>query len=622
MRLLNVHNLSLRDFNETNTPEYAILSHTWQEGEEISFADMEALRPEIMHRTGYHKIERCAKEIARLGYHWVWIDTCCIDKSSSAELSEAINSMFAYYRDAAVCLAYLNDVQLDYGAKHASMAYQLPAQTLHARAKHNGAQLLFTHMKSSRWFTRGWTLQELIAPDNLMFYARDWTYICDKNFVLDDLSQLTNISTDILGGLDPSSASIAQRMSWAAHRQTTRTEDLAYCLLGIFAINMPLLYGEGHRAFTRLQEEIIKSSTDQSLFAWDAIPEDVDSVSSIPGILAPGPWAFAGCRDVIEASAQEWEGSQTYSLSTSGLGIQLRLDPVYKPSSALSFDGGQITPSGEPDGWLAILNCLKNPAGTSAERTALRCTILLEQLQPGIFVRRHKHLRPRDDRIYSGRLHDITIVHTIPPRSLFSDVRRAYGIIFKHSFPLFHACVIDQEHHDHPMQVNIRRRLRSVAKFPADRMHLPLTQVLATAAFLLNDLERPQTDQTSDRAPAVQLTFQTGLKATRLRVSSALSIGSGHWPWCFNSHCKGHTPMVDWTATYINTRDLPTDWSFYKLLIWPPPEGQRLLGSTERSQISAWVLPIRARFLVLDNRLFLQVELGALQSEHIATATT
>jgi hypothetical protein len=172
-----------------------------------------------------------------------------IDKTSSAELTEAINSMYSWYREAAVCYAYLSDVLTKDGI-------DIENRSIGSFAK-------------SRWFTRGWTLQELLAPTNVLFYDADWAEIGSKAELCEDVSIITGIPSQALAGATHLGAfPIAERMSWASTRSTTRVEDAAYCLLGIFDVNMPLLYREGYKAFSRLQDEIMRTSTDQSIFAW------------------------------------------------------------------------------------------------------------------------------------------------------------------------------------------------------------------------------------------------------------------------------------------------------------------------------------------------------------------
>ena len=189
--------------------------------------------------------EACAFARAN-GYRYIWIDSCCIDKTSSTELSEAINSMYKWYSCAEVCYAFLADVVADEDPQEVGSTF-----------------------RRSRWFTRGWTLQELIAPAHVEFLAMDWTSVGSKRCLGTLVADITNINYTALLRLEPlHEFSVAQRLSWASRRKTTRVEDRAYSLLGFFGINMPTLYGEGERAFRRLQEEIMRRIPDQSLFAW------------------------------------------------------------------------------------------------------------------------------------------------------------------------------------------------------------------------------------------------------------------------------------------------------------------------------------------------------------------
>jgi len=240
MWLLNTFTLERQDFGAT-VPPYAILSHTWEQ-EEVTFDEIET--PESELKIGYQKIKRFCDEARSDGYHYAWIDTCCIDKKSSSELSEAINRMYSYYKDADICYAYLCDVVYDDDFSDA-------------------------HFAKSRWFTRGWTLQELVAPREVVFFDQDWAEIGTRASLKNDLEQITTISKLVLEEPDAVfSESVAQRMSWASSRQTEREEDIAYCLLGIFNVHMPLLYGEGNKAFMRLQLELLALSNDQTIFAW------------------------------------------------------------------------------------------------------------------------------------------------------------------------------------------------------------------------------------------------------------------------------------------------------------------------------------------------------------------
>jgi hypothetical protein len=221
---------------------YVILSHTWGEDcDEVTFEDM--LGGSGQDKAGYDKIRFCAEQAARDGFQYFWVDTCCIKKSSDAELSEAINSMFRWYQGATKCYVYLPDVsrQLDIGLEP------------------NSPPTWELAFRKSRWFTRGWTLQELLAPEFVEFFSRDKERLGDKQSLKQLLNDITGIPLDALQGCSLSKFPIDERMSWAAKRETKRKEDKAYSLLGIFNIYMPLIYGEGQEnAFFRLKEEIEK----------------------------------------------------------------------------------------------------------------------------------------------------------------------------------------------------------------------------------------------------------------------------------------------------------------------------------------------------------------------------
>lgn len=246
---------------------------------------------------GFGKIQKSCEQAVKDGYSYVWVDTCCIDKDSSAELSEALNSMFRWYKASAVCYAFLSDIHSDI-LRDDTMTPQIG---------------------SSKWFTRGWTLQELAAPRHVVFYNHQWEYLGTKQTLSKLLSSQTRIDEAILNGESPSNRTIAQRMSWASHRVTTRVEDTAYCLLGIFDVHMPMLYGEGKRAFLRLQEEIIKRSDDYTIFAW---PIGLDDQ---PGLLADSPAAFADCQHVQSITTRK--GNPPFSITNRGISIKLMATP-------------------------------------------------------------------------------------------------------------------------------------------------------------------------------------------------------------------------------------------------------------------------------------------------------
>lgn len=279
MRLIDVKafksgRLKLQEFTGRDIPPYVILSHTWQD-EEVLFADVQNETAD--RKAGFQKIKACCEKASLDGFAWAWVDTCCIDKSSSSELSEAINSMYNWYSNAVICYAYLIDV--------------LAAAPLSPTVENTKIRLL----TDSRWFTRGWTLQELIAPSAVEFYDSEWNDIGTKSSLASEIALRTGIPSRILRGAPLSSCVVAEKMSWAASRETTRIEDTAYCLMGLFSVNMPLLYGEGMRAFRRLQEQILMQEEDYSIFAWASKSNSVDGWTS-SGILASSTADFSEVR--------------------------------------------------------------------------------------------------------------------------------------------------------------------------------------------------------------------------------------------------------------------------------------------------------------------------------------
>ncbi|KAI6159001.1 heterokaryon incompatibility protein-domain-containing protein [Pisolithus thermaeus] len=300
----------LKELNDEDT-RYAILSHRW--GAEVGYEEMTGLmkmegrkRDEVRQRAGYQKIIESCKQAKKGGYEWLWIDTCCIDKRSSAELSEAINSMYRWYQNAQVCYAYLNDVEES----------TFPTEQDNKFDKSNGWP---------EWFVRGWTLQELIAPKEVEFFNKDWVHIGDKWRLAPELERITGISRHVLtDGLSGIGLSVAQIMSWAADRKTTRVEDRAYSLMGLFGVNMPMLYGEGKKAFQRLQLEIIHISNDHSIFAWKPQMPRTGSV------LAEDPGDFQDCDYIAR------EGSDEFII---GLGFEcIRLEGPDPGSSHTGVD--------------------------------------------------------------------------------------------------------------------------------------------------------------------------------------------------------------------------------------------------------------------------------------------
>ncbi|KAN0068018.1 HET domain containing protein [Elaphomyces granulatus] len=231
-------------FVSDDIPRYAILSHTWgPDTEEVSFKDL--MDGTGMSKPGYHKIQFCGEQARRDSLQYFWIDTCCIDKSNSTELQEAINSMFRWYRDAAKCYVYFADVlrpALDADGKPSLLPWE-------------------SSFRKSRWFSRGWTLQELVAPASVEFFSKEGEYLGNKRSLERHINEVTGIPVKALQGSPLSDFTVPERMLWAENRDTTRKEDKAYSLLGIFDVHMPLIYGEGReKAFKRLRDKIHKAS--------------------------------------------------------------------------------------------------------------------------------------------------------------------------------------------------------------------------------------------------------------------------------------------------------------------------------------------------------------------------
>ena len=270
------------EFRDDETTAYAILSHRWIDPTEVDFEEMVCLakmdseeRDEIRKRLGYKKIMDSCEQAKKDGYTWLWVDTCCIDKRSSAELSEAINSMYRWYENSEVCYVYLHDIS--------------------GLSITNDNRLYPDLNGWPEWFSRGWTLQEMIAPRNVRFFNNSWQAIGDKKSLARTLNAITDVPEHILiHGLSFDRPCVAQIMSWAANRSTTRVEDRAYSLMGLLDVNMPMLYGEGKKAFHRLQLEIIRMSNDLSIFAWGCNTENRRTGS----ILADDPSFFRGCHDM------------------------------------------------------------------------------------------------------------------------------------------------------------------------------------------------------------------------------------------------------------------------------------------------------------------------------------
>ncbi|KIM55502.1 hypothetical protein SCLCIDRAFT_296321 [Scleroderma citrinum Foug A] len=356
------------EFGDDEVTEYAILSHRWV-GKEVDYSEMVKLakmdeeeRSEIRQRDGYRKILQSCEQAMKDGYKWLWIDTCCIDKRSSAELSEAINSMYRWYENSRICYAYLHD---------------LPGSSFPIAGDYEKYP---KSMGWPEWFSRGWTLQEMIAPRDVQFFNTDWHLIGDKRTLSPILAYITRVPQDILEeGLSSNHPCVAQIMSWAANRTTTRVEDRAYSLMGLLDVNMPMLYGEGKKAFHRLQLEVIHASNDHSIFAWGCNEINVRTGS----ILADDPIFFWGCdkmelmdrdefidslrRDLPEEELPSTEDHQFGTFPAMNRGIQIWLFLRPRVGSDSVFEAllpCRSRPSGPPVAihlaWGGVCNSVKS----------------------------------------------------------------------------------------------------------------------------------------------------------------------------------------------------------------------------------------------------------------------
>ncbi|KAL7966585.1 heterokaryon incompatibility domain-containing protein [Trichoderma sp. SZMC 28014] len=348
MRLLCAKTQTLHEFVGDAIPPYAALSHTW-ETDEITFQDITNGHSYRESKKGWAKVIKCCQQAVEDALEFVWIDTCCIDKSNSNELQEAINSMFKCH----------------------------PGLNAEPQEKQSALQ---DYMRA-RWFTRGWTLQELLAPPSVRFFDSTWLEFGDKISLREQISEATGISQEVLvdSVIDihraMNSTSIAQRMSWASRRTTTKEEDMAYCLLGIFDANMPLLYGEGPKAFQRLQEEIMKRLDDQSILAWGFSLKD-NTLWSVSTALARSPRDFHNCGGIASRGAAA--PGDGFSISQRGLRLDL---PVFG-----DFGNGDIL--------YCILNCTMMTRGSKTATPRLLAVPLARCLS------RTDGAKPKPDEYY------------------------------------------------------------------------------------------------------------------------------------------------------------------------------------------------------------------------------
>ncbi|KXJ96508.1 heterokaryon incompatibility protein-domain-containing protein [Microdochium bolleyi] len=365
MRLLNTTTITFTDWEVTEVPPYAILSHVWGE-DEVLYHDI-IKKTAQAKKAGYDKVFNTCQQARRDGYEWAWIDSCCINKTDGVELSEAINSMYKWYQRADICYAYLVDVELlNPLALEPNPVWQGEAEARRKQPRWSFYEINYSNwdiegdpvtevaprwqwtsaapeggsrtgnrtqeahefldsLARSNWFRRGWTLQELIAPPQVVFYNKTWIEIGTRKSLKEHVATIAGIEVSaLLGGVQIlRKLPAALKMSWASNRYTTKVEDMAYCLLGIFDITMPLLYGEGAKAMIRLQELIFLQTEDYSLFLCEKDYRDLHSTFALT------PHSF---HRNIQATIPKWAGVRKRSAVLDFRDIYMR------PGSIVNLD--------------------------------------------------------------------------------------------------------------------------------------------------------------------------------------------------------------------------------------------------------------------------------------------
>ncbi|KAE8141025.1 heterokaryon incompatibility protein-domain-containing protein [Aspergillus pseudotamarii] len=375
IRLLDTAKKRLVPPKVQDIPEYAILSHRWGPAEdEITFDQInQADHKDLLSKDGYKKITECCKHARKVNLTHVWVDTCCINKSNPGELSEALNSMFHWYRNAQVCYAYLADVN------HGDDPFAAGSD-----------------FRKSDWFKRGWTLQELLVPLYVVFFNNRWEEIGTKSSLQPVITDITGIPKEVILMNSGREVSVAERMSWAANRTTARVEDQAYCLMGLFGVSMPMLYGEGEKAFERLQREILKVSDDQSIFAWTG-----DDTSSTSGLLARSPQDFRRSNGVRRLTNLQ-HGVLPYSMTNRGLRITMPLKPR----------------EDSPDARMAALSCGRGG------RAFVICLKKLTGAGGDTYVRTNLHEIYEEEDISTFQAEEIYVTETNPSIFKLTDWMR------------------------------------------------------------------------------------------------------------------------------------------------------------------------------------------------------
>jgi hypothetical protein len=349
-------------------PPYAILSHTWgKDAEEVTFEDLVNGTGE--NKSGYRKIQFCGQQAAQDNLEYFWIDTCCINKTNYAELSRAINSMFRWYHNAVQCYVLLSDVS----SSSSDVSDALNPQEWDSA------------FRKSKWFTRGWTLQELLAPMSVEFFSQEWKRLGDKKSLEQEIHEITGISKSALQGTMLSQFSINERMSWIERRQTKLAEDKAYSLLGIFDVYIPLIYGEGiGSAFKRLQKEMDKlKSCIQDLRLTDP-RDDKKRIEDTKGGLLEDSYHW-----ILETyEFQQWQRAQQSPL------LWVKGDPGKGKTMLLCGIVNELSKSKDMRALLAYFFCQATDSRINTATAVLRGLVyLLVDQQPSLI----SHIQKKHD---------------------------------------------------------------------------------------------------------------------------------------------------------------------------------------------------------------------------------
>ncbi|KAJ8518481.1 hypothetical protein ONZ45_g4467 [Pleurotus djamor] len=331
-----------QSFDQNTVARYAIASHRWDR-QELAFVDREDLKSmEMKKQTAYAKFKGLCKAAEASGCRFVWIDTLCIDNTNAPELDESIRSMFSWYRNAYVCIVYLGQSDDE------------------------------SDIAKDTWFSRGWTLQELLAPKRIQFYSRDWNKLgminrCSneaykesspndesnpesdpklhgedlgsESQLLKNISRVSYVSLEhLIKPLSPCPELAPVAFRYISIRETTRPEDISYCLLGLLDVQMPIAYGEGsERAFYRLQLACAQSSSDRALFDWRGEPSRWNSM------LACSPKVFKASRSIVQGvgfgdeevlAHENLDEDDSFTFTNSGLRIMMWIFPVTLTATA------------------------------------------------------------------------------------------------------------------------------------------------------------------------------------------------------------------------------------------------------------------------------------------------